>query len=193
MPQEKRVYSVLVVSGKEQSAKLLSAMLLSCGYRQQDTVSSANEAKRRLLRSRYDIVIIDSPLPDEFGSDFAEDIAFESRAGIMLIVKGEVYERVCRKVEDSGVLTVSKPVTNQNFYTAVKLVTATSARLLNDEKKMLKLQDKLEEIKLVNRAKFILIEKRKMTEAEAHRYIEKEAMDSRRTRSQVAKEITDSE
>ncbi|MBR5113563.1 MAG: ANTAR domain-containing protein [Clostridia bacterium] len=193
MPVEKRRYSVLVVSGKEQSAKFLSAMLLSFEYRQVDTVTGASEAKRKLLQTRYDIIIIDSPLPDELGCDFAADIAYESRAGIMLMVKGEIYERICAKVEDYGVLTVPKPITRQDFYTAVKLVTSTAARLLNDEKKIIKLQDKLEEIKLVNRAKFILMEKHRMTEQEAHRFIEKDAMDSRRSKAQVAKEIIDKE
>lgn len=193
MPVEKRKYSVLVVSGKEQSAKFLSAMLLSFEYRQVDTVTGASEAKRKLLQTRYDIIIIDSPLPDELGCDFAADIAYESRAGIMLMVKGEIYERICAKVEDYGVLTVPKPITRQDFYTAVKLVTSTAARLLNDEKKIIKLQDKLEEIKLVNRAKFILMEKHRMTEQEAHRFIEKDAMDSRRSKAQVAKEIIDKE
>ena len=90
MPQEKRSYSVLVVSGKSQSAQFISAMLLSFAYRPVDIVSGANEAKRRLLQSRYDIIIIDSPLPDELGCDFAADIAYESRAGIMLMVKNEI-------------------------------------------------------------------------------------------------------
>ena len=193
MPQVKRDYSVLVVSGKEQSAKLLSAMLLSFGYRQTETVSSVGEAKRRLFRCRYDIIIIDSPLPDESGSDFAVDTAYSTRAGVMLTVKSEFYERACRKVEDFGVMAVPKPIEKRDFYTAVKLMTSTAARLLNDEKRILKLQEKLEEIKLVNRAKFILIEKHKMTESEAHRFIEKDAMDSRRSKAQVAKEIIDKE
>ena len=49
--------------------------------------------------------------------------------------------------------------------------------------------DVLEETKLVGRAKIILMEKMRITEPEAHRYIEKEAMDSRRTRKEVAESI----
>ena len=45
------------------------------------------------------------------------------------------------------------------------------------------------QLRLVSRAKCLLIENRGMTEAEAHHYIEKEAMNSRRTREQVAEEI----
>ena len=51
------------------------------------------------------------------------------------------------------------------------------------------LQEKMEEIRLVNRAKWLLIEELKMTEQEAHRYIEKQAMDRCVTRRAVAEQI----
>ena len=41
-----------------------------------------------------------------------------------------------------------------------------------------KLKEKMEEIRIVNRAKMLLMQVKGMTEAEAHRYIEKEAMDT---------------
>ena len=47
----------------------------------------------------------------------------------------------------------------------------------------------MEEIRLVNRAKWLLIEQRGMDEPTAHRYIEKQAMDRCVTRRAVAEEI----
>ena len=44
----------------------------------------------------------------------------------------------------------------------------------------------MEEIRLVNRAKWILIEQLKMTEAEAHRFIEKQAMDRCSAKREIA-------
>ena len=189
MPPEKRCYSVLVISGKKQNTAMLSAMLDSSVYRPVDFALSAGEAKRKLLRSAFDIIIIDPPLPDGFGTDFALDATADTRAGILMMVRSDLFETTCRKVEDAGVLTLAKPVSKSDFYTALKLITATNARLLNEEKKTRRLQDKLEETKLVSRAKIILMEKMKISEPEAHRYIEKEAMDSRRTRKEVAQQI----
>ena len=189
MPPEKRCYSVLVISGKKQNTALLSAMLDSSVYRPVDYALSAGEAKRKLLRSSFDIMIIDPPLPDESGSELALDATESTRAGILMMVRSDLFQATCRKVEDAGVLTLAKPVSTTDLYTALKLITATSARLLNEEKKTRRLQDKLEETKLVSRAKIILMEKNKISEPEAHRYIEKEAMDSRRTRKEVAEKI----
>ena len=44
-------------------------------------------------------------------------------------------------------------------------------------------------LRLVSRAKCCLVEHEQMTEAEAHRYIEKQAMDTRRDRTEIAQEI----
>jgi response regulator NasT len=55
-----------------------------------------------------------------------------------------------------------------------------------------RLADKLAQLRLVDRAKCFLIEHRGLTEAEAHRLIEKQAMDTRRSRAQVAQDVLDS-
>ena len=44
----------------------------------------------------------------------------------------------------------------------------------------------MDEWKIVNRAKWLLIGKLGMSEADAHRYIEKLAMDTRQTRREIA-------
>ena len=50
-------------------------------------------------------------------------------------------------------------------------------------------QDALAELKLMNRAKCVLIQYLKMTEEQAHHYIEKQAMDLRCKKIQVAETI----
>ena len=57
------------------------------------------------------------------------------------------------------------------------------------EKKFETLEDKMDEIRLVNRAKWILIEYLKMTEGEAHRFVEKQAMNMRITKRAAAENI----
>ena len=65
-------------------------------------------------------------------------------------------------------------------------------RLRKAGKKTLTLEEKMEEIRLVNRAKWLLIDKEEMTEPQAHRAIEKRAMDRCLTRRQVAEDIISS-
>jgi response regulator NasT len=53
------------------------------------------------------------------------------------------------------------------------------------------LKSRLEEIKIINTAKLLLIEHKKMSEDEAHKYIEKKAMDFRVSKIKIANEIID--
>ena len=57
------------------------------------------------------------------------------------------------------------------------------------EQKTATLEEKMEEIRLVNRAKWILIDQLKMTENEAHKFIERQAMDRCVTRRTIAENL----
>ena len=191
MTASKERRRVLIVSGGDKLFEYFSSLLPSADFYPITRAGSAGEAKRMLLQTGADIVIIDTPLPDEFGVSFAQDIAGRS-LGIMLVVKTELYDRVCHKVEDHGILTVCKPNSRQILYSSVRLLAALSARLQKSESRNKSLQEKMEDIRVVNRAKWLLIERLGLSEADAHRLIEKRAMDERVSRRQVAEGIISS-
>lgn len=62
-------------------------------------------------------------------------------------------------------------------------------RLRHLEKKSLSIDEKMIEIRLVNKAKWLLISELSMSEPDAHRYIEKQAMDRCITKRTIAEEI----
>ena len=66
---------------------------------------------------------------------------------------------------------------------------ASRKRVSYLENENLRLQKKIDEIRLVDRAKCILIQYLQMTEAQAHKYIEKQAMNLRQSRLQTAESI----
>ena len=57
--------------------------------------------------------------------------------------------------------------------------------------KNLRLEEKIREIQTIDKAKFMLMEYRKMTEAEAHAYVEQYAMNKRKKKSIAALELID--
>ena len=65
------------------------------------------------MESPADIVIINTPLPDDFGMHLALDICQDSGAGVMLIVKNEHYSEINARCAPYGVLTVAKPTSAQ--------------------------------------------------------------------------------
>ena len=188
MATEKRKYRVLVADSCDKIYEYISHSLPRGDYDPIVKAGDAGEVRRMMLDTPADIVIINTPLRDEFGTELAIDLA-EGTAGVLLLVKNELYDQVCYKAEDNGVLTLSKPTSRQGFYSAVKLLTAMTARLSRLEKVNHTLQEKMADIRVVNRAKWLLIEHHHMKEQDAHYFIEKQAMDTRLSRREVAENI----
>lgn len=184
-----RSYSVLSVAAAEKFHTSLRELLPSGRYSSVHSASDAAEARRRLLESRYDIIVISAPLRDEFGTHLAQHFAENSGAGILLLVKPEYYSDVSAQVTPLGVLALSKPTSPQLMLQCMELLCGTRERLRRMEQKSASIEDKMAEIRLVNRAKWALIENRGMTEQDAHRYIEKKAMDRCVSKRVVAEEI----
>ena len=184
-----RCYGVLVVSSAEKFVRPMLDMLPEKMFNPVMTASDVAQARRKLLENEFDIVIINAPLRDEFGTRLALDICQKSSAGVLLFVKAEHYEDITAKVMQYGVLTISKPTSPPMIMQSVQMLCSTRERLRIMEKKNASVEEKIEEIRIVNRAKCLLIEQLKMTEPEAHRYIEKQAMDRCVTRRTIAENI----
>ena len=184
----KRKYRVLVAGANDKLGESIAALLPKNEYEPPVFAASVGEIRRLALESTMDLVVLNTPLKDEFGTRLALDLA-DYNIAVLLMVQGDVFDQVCYKVEDYGVLTLAKPVSRQNFYTAVKLLTAMRAKMLRMEKKNQALQEKMQDIRTINRAKWLLITNLQMTEDEAHYHIEKKAMNSRLSRREAAEEI----
>ena len=184
----KRKYRVLVAGANDKLGESIAALLPKNEYEPPVFAASVGEIRRLALESTMDLVVLNTPLKDEFGTRLALDLA-DYNIAVLLLVQGDVFDQVCYKVEDYGVLTLAKPVSRQSFYTAVKLLTAMRAKMLRMEKKNQALQEKMQDIRTINRAKWLLITNLQMTEDEAHYHIEKKAMNSRLSRREAAEEI----
>lgn len=186
---QERTYSVLLVSASEKFNNTIMPLLPMTDYWPVNAVKTVGAAQRRILEMTYDIVIINSPLPDDFGMRLAMDTCAASGAGVLLLVKSELYDEVYSKVVNHGVVTLSKPTNLQMVSQTLRVLCATRERLRQVEAKQVTVEEKIDEIRLVNRAKWLLIECLSMTEADAHRYIEKQAMDLRLSKREVAENI----
>lgn len=189
MSLKERVYSVLVISSKENFNASLQSLLPESKYAPVQMVSSVSLAKRVLLERSFDFVFINTPLPDDFGTRFAIEISGSKGTVILLLVRNEVYEEVCDKVTEYGILTLPKPASKQMVAHTLNFMAGIRERLRKLENKSLSMEEKMKEIRLVNRAKWVLIDELKMSEADAHRYIEKQAMDRCVSRREIAEEI----
>ncbi len=181
----------LIVSSSEKGQELLLTLLKSHDTTLATAAHNAGEARRLLIQHDFELVIIATPLSDEFGSDLATYIADNSQAGVILIVKQDIAEQVAAKVEDFGVIVVPAPLSKVLFFQSIKMVNIMRRRMLKLQNENVKLRAKLSDTKVINRAKCILIQHLNITEEEAHKQIEKQAMDRQMTRKAIAENVID--
>ena len=189
MPMQNALQSVLIVSSTVKPVEYIKEVLPKNDFSPILTASSAGEAKRILLRTTSDIVIINAPLSDDPGMDLAVDIITSCGSGVLILVKPELYEEVAYRMEQYGVLTLTKALNKVTLHQTVKLLSATSNKMRRLEESAAKLEKRFKEMKAVNRAKGFLIEFENMSEEDAHKYIEKTAMDRCVKKLDVAQEI----
>ena len=184
-----RQYGLLIVSSSEHfNHSLLEIIDLSI-YSPVVCSTSITDAKRRFLERNYDLVIVNAPLPDEFGFEFASDVCAEGCTCSLLFVRSEFFSEINVKATQHGILALSKPSSSFLIQQALGILCSVTERLRKMEQKTFDAEAKIQEIRLVNRAKLLLVEQLKMTESEAHRYIEKQAMDRCVTRRTIAESI----
>ena len=186
---QERTYSVLIVTATDSFSNNIMPLLPPTDYWPISTAHSVSEARRIIPGNGFDIVIINAPLPDDFGMRLAIDICSSSGAGVLLLVKNDLFNDIYVKVVGYGVITLSKPTNMQMIAQNLRILCATRERMRQMEAKQATVEEKIEEIRLINRAKWLLIECLSMTEPDAHRYIEKQAMDLRVSKREVAENI----
>lgn len=189
MSLKERVYSILIVSATDSFTSAFADLLPESRYSPVDTVTSVSTAKRVLTEKIYDFVIINAPLPDDAGTRFAIDTCTTKQTAVLLLVKSDIHADIHDKVAEYGVFTLPKPTSKPTMIHALNWMESARERLRQFEKKSLSIEDKMTEIRLVNKAKWILISELKMSESDAHRYIEKQAMDRCISKRCIAEDI----
>ena len=189
---QERTYAVLIVSASEKFDTQMRALLPGTDYYPIHSAASVGQARRRLLETAYDLVLILTPLKDDFGSQLAVDVCADSSAGALLFVKGELFDGVSAKVAEYGVMVLPMPTSSPMVSQSLRMLCAQRERLRRMEARQQSVEEKIEEIRLVNRAKWLLIEREHMSENEAQHFVEKQSMDQRITKRRAAEDIIQS-
>ena len=179
----------LIVSAGASSNEYISARLAELGYTRPAIIPSGAEARRRMLESDFELIVVNAPLPDEFGHELCSSAVEKTDAGVVLLAKAAAAEQLLAPMSEQGVLLLSKPFSNTLFLQAIHLAAASNHRLQLLRQENARMQEKIAQVRLVSHAKCCLVEREQMSEDAAHRYIEKRAMDTRRSRAEIAQEI----
>lgn len=179
------IKSVLVIATPSKGAKRLKEVLAGNGYKELTSAANCTEARQMLIKRRFDLCVVVAPLDDEFGDEFAA-MPGENVGQVMLLVRSEVFDEVSARMDECGVMTVAMPIDAGVFSSVLKLANAAVSKIVRLRDENERLQKKVDEMRLISRAKCVLVAYLGMTEEQAHRYLEKQAMDMRVSKKEMA-------
>ena len=190
MAKEKDIsHSILIVSSSEQFEVLVKKSL--AGFLTIDVRKNSVAARRAVLERSYDLVVMRLPLPDELGMDLALDISEQGSTSVMVEVPTEIFEDAVERLSDYGILVLPYSSNNFQLDKAIRYLKARQDVVYRLNQKIQKAEEKTEEIRIVSKAKLMLMEEKSMSEDEAHRFIGKMAMNHGISRRKAAEAIMD--
>lgn len=183
---------ILVVSSNKSASEALVAFLRDSFRCTPYHVESAYQAKVFLgSEPSVELAVINSPLIDESGYELAEYIIEKTAANCIFMIKDEQVEKIMGRAEKCGIIVVGKPFSRTLLYQLIKTIDIAVNRSLKLYRENLRLEEKISEIQTVDKAKFMLMQYKGMTEEEAHTYLEQYAMNKRKKKSLAALAVID--
>ncbi|MBQ5318858.1 MAG: ANTAR domain-containing protein [Oscillospiraceae bacterium] len=149
--------------------------------------SDGSDSDNLIGSTKYQ-VIINAPLEKEFGLDLAVN-ASKQGCGVIIAVAGKVSNDVAAKLGNRDIFVLPKPFSDAVLFQVLRFVTLSksNSNVLKSENEQL--EAKIRDIKLIDRAKCVLVQYLRISEKDAHRQIQKRAMDMHTTQTEIAKDI----
>jgi two-component system, response regulator PdtaR len=167
----------------------LVEMLGEEGY---DVVGEAGDGEAAVALAtqlRPDFVVMDVKMPKMDGISAAEQIAGERIAPVIMLTAFSQRELVERATQAGAMAYVVKPFGKADLVPAIEIARARFAEIKAVEAEVSDLTERLASRKAVDRAKGLLQSGLGLSEPEAFRWIQKTAMDLRKSMREVAEGI----
>lgn len=169
----------------------LVELLTEEGY---EVVGEAGDGEQALALAREldpDLVVMDVKMPKMDGITAASAIAEERIAPVVMLTAFSQRELVERASDAGAMAYVVKPFDASDVVPAIELAMARYAEIRAVEEEVADLEERFESRKIVDQAKGLLQEGLGLTEPEAFRWIQKTAMDLRKSMREVAEGVID--
>jgi len=167
----------------------LRQMLENLGYTVVAEAGDGQEALDLARESKPDVCILDVKMPVMDGIDAVTHITEENIAPTILLTAYSDRELVDRATTAGVFAYLVKPFKPSDLPPAIEVARSRYEQNAQLNKEVGNLQEKLEARKLIDRAKGILMDEHKLSEAESYRRIQQQSMNLRKTMREVAEAI----
>ena len=182
----------VVVAEDEALIRLdLVEMLTEAGYAVVGQAGDGEAAIELTEKEKPDLVVMDVKMPKLDGISAAERIA-KQRIAPVVILTAFAQRDLVERARDAGAMAyLTKPFTIEDLMPAIELAVSRFQEIKQLDAEITDLQDQLKARKLIEKAKGLLMKKLQISEPEAFKWMQKTAMDKRRSMKDVAQLVMD--
>ena len=153
------------------------------------TADGLDEAERKLAQLDPALVVWQCDAPGLPALRQCVRLAEGSEAVFLLLVRPGTYEAVWQFVQAAGICVMSWPTPQEVFRQTLRNLLLLKKSLRAMQEKTDQLQSQLQDMKRIQKAKSLLMKHLGMSDADAHRWIEKAAMDRCVKKREIAETI----
>ena len=159
------------------------------GYLVVGETARGDEAVELVRTLEPDVVILDIKMPGMDGIEAAREINADRLAAVLLLTAFSQRDLIQQASEAGALAYLVKPFQRSELVPAIELALGRFRDLRAIEGEAAELQERLETRKLVDRAKGRLMDEQGMSERDAYRWLQQQAMERRSTMKDVAAEV----
>ena len=175
--------SALLVSASEAQTKRIGALLTRARIVPFEHADSVRQALDLFDAGGIDGVLIAEPVTGSSGQELALQLKKRRCMAVLLLAEPTHADAAAALLEQSGVLVLPNDAPEALIVQTIRLLAAVRIQLEQMQ------EAKVADIRIINRAKLLLVQHLQMTETEAHKYIEKQAMNTSKPRRTIAENI----
>jgi AmiR/NasT family two-component response regulator len=159
------------------------------GYEVVGETGRGDEAVELVDRLKPDLAILDIKMPGKDGLEAAREIAMPRKAAVLILTAFSQRDLI-EQARDAGALAyLVKPFQKSELLPAVEVALGRFREMQALDDEVESLQEQLETRRIVDRAKGVLMDKHGLSEADSFGFIQKTAMNERRSMRSVADEV----
>lgn len=184
------VERIFVIAASQSLLSSLQDTLTQAGLGLVGTAASGDQARAKLQYIDTDMILLIAPVGQETGDRLAKDLHYiKPHCGIIAAVPADKLALFDKRLADTLTFLIAKPLSKAALLQAIRHMQRTLTLFAASQQKYADLEKKLDDFRLISRAKNVLIANLHMTEPQAHSYIQKQSMDMRLSPKEIAEGI----
>lgn len=171
----------------------IKSNLVDLGYAVIGPASDGEEAVELARTMRPDLALLDIRMPRKTGIEAGEIIYKQFGIPVMMIsaFSDPAYLRASNNFQTFGYLL--KPVTQDELRVSIEIAWSRYLDFVAQREHIDRLKQRLDDRKLIEQAKWIIVKKKDVTEPDAMKILQKQARNNRRTLVDVARSVIENE